>query len=159
MRKRSKYRPRPVIFDTMGYVKEGMTKLTQKTGILLSLNIKNHDAMQRLVRGEATEDQITILIDMGNVTEALCRMGFCQESAEFVKKGEAALKDIGDRGAKLGRYVLKAHEITAMNDLLDVHDEQMTKVTVKNMEDAMDLVQEERRQRKMKTISRKGGER
>lgn len=66
------------------------------------------------------------------------------------------MKVIGDRGAELGRYVLKAQEIAAMNDLLDVHDEQMTKVTVKNMEDAMDLVEEERRQKKMKTISRKG---
>lgn len=112
--------------------------------------------MERLIKGEATEDQIDILINMANVTEALYRMGFCQDSGEFIKTGLEALKVIGDRGAELGRYVLKAHEIVAMNDLLDVHDEQMTKVTVKNMEDAMDLVDEERRQKKMKTISRKG---
>lgn len=45
MRKKSSYRPRPVIADTMGYVKEGMKKLTQKPDVLLQVSIKNHDAM------------------------------------------------------------------------------------------------------------------
>lgn len=52
MRKRSKYRPKGVIFDTMNHVLSGM-KIVGAIGAGTTLKIKNHDALDKVRRGVA----------------------------------------------------------------------------------------------------------
>lgn len=155
MRKRSKYRPKGVILNPIAYVMESMTPVAKHEQFLIDLKIKNHQAMTHLTRGEAVRTDIDTLIAMSNICEALYRMGFGREYQDVVKHGSDALHAVGRRGAEIGRFILKAEEMTALNTLMELHDAQMDVITVKDMERAFRIVEEEYRQRKMRPIVEK----
>jgi len=153
VRKRSSYRPRPKLVNPVAYVIEGLTPVKDHDSYLIDLKIKNHGAMTALTRGQADKDQIEFLINMSNAAQALCMMGFKQEYVELVLEGSDALLQVGRRGAKTGSFVLKAEEMNAINLLMQVHDEQMELITVKDMEKVNEIVIRELRskhRRKMK---------
>lgn len=152
MRKRSKYRPKGLIYDVMGYVMESMTPVEKHGSYLLDLRIKNHAALTALTQGKATKEDVDVLIASFNVTEALYRMGFGVEYGQIIAKAQDTLRAVGRRGMEMGRFILRAEEMQALNLLMELHDAQMEVVTVKDIEQAIKLVQTERRQRKMKPI-------
>lgn len=152
MRKRSKYRPRGVLINTLGYVLEGMTPVAKYDTYLVDLKIKNHLAMTALTKGLATRDDIDTLIATANITEALYRMGFGREYADVVKDGLDALRGVGRRGIETNKFILKSSEMNALNVMMELHDAQMDLITVKEMDKAIALVKEEFRQRKMRPI-------
>lgn len=152
MRKRSKYRPRQILLNPLGYVLEGMTPVSQHEQYLVELKIKNHLAMSTLTKGLATRGDIDTLIATVNIVEALYRLGFGREYADVVKDGLDALRDVGKRGVESGRFILKADEMNALNLVMELHDAQMDIITIKDMDKAVALVKEEFRQRKMRPI-------
>ena len=89
---------------------------------------------------------------MVNVTEALYRLGFGEDYGEVVQQGLDALHDVGQRGLQTGRFILKAHEMSHLNLVMDLHDAQMEVITIKDMERAVDLVNKEFEQRKMRRM-------
>ena len=155
MRKRSKYRPKGVRLNVMGYVIESMTPVAMHDSFLIDLKIKNHSAMASLTQGRAVRDDIDILIAMSNICEALYRMGFGREYDDVVRHGSDALYAVGKRGAETGRFILRAEEMKALNVLMELHDAQMDVITIKDMERGLKLVDEEFRQRKMRPIVEK----
>lgn len=155
MRKRSKYRPKGVIMNPIAYVMESMTPVAKHDSFLIDLKIKNHSAMATLTQGRAVRADIDMLIAMANICEALYRMGFGTEYTDVVKHGSDALYAVGKRGAETGRFILRAEEMTALNTLMELHDAQMDVITVKDMERAFKIVDEEYRQRKMRPIVEK----
>lgn len=157
MRKRSRYRPRPVYVNPVAYVLEGMTPVSQHGQYLIGLKIKNHDALTSLTKGVAKQLEIEILISCANICEALCRMGFGDEYADVVTQGQDALHAIGRRGAQSNRFILKSHEMSALNSMMDLHDAQMDIITVKDMELAVGIVKKEFEQKKMRPIIEKEG--
>jgi hypothetical protein len=92
---------------------------------------------------------------MGNITEAFARMGFGADYSDVVKQGLLALRAVGARGAESGRFVLKASEMTALNEFMELHDAQMEVVVLKDMDAAIALVREEFRLKKMTPILEK----
>ena len=152
MRKRSKYRPRQILLNPLGYVLEGMTPVSQHEQYLVELKIKNHLAMSTLTKGLATRGDIDTLIATVNIVEALYRLGFGREYADVVKDGLDALRDVGKRGVESGRFILKSSEMNALNLVMELHDAQMDIITIKDMDKAVALVKEEFRQRKMRPI-------
>lgn len=152
MRKRSKYRPRQILLNPLGYVLEGMTPVSQHEQYLVELKIKNHLAMSTLTKGLATRGDIDTLIATVNIVEALYRLGFGREYADVVKDGLDALRSVGKRGVESGRFILKSSEMNALNLVMELHDAQMDIITIKDMDKAVALVKEEFRQRKMRPI-------
>jgi len=140
VRKRSNYRPRPKLVNPVTYVIEGLTPVKDYDSYLIDLKIKNHGAMTALTRGQADKDQIEFLINMSNAAQALCMMGFKQEYLELILDGSDALFEVGRRGAKTGSFVLKAEEMNALNLLMQVHDEQLELITVKDMGKVNEIV-------------------
>ena len=156
MRKRSKYRPKGVIMNPIAYVVEGMKPVAKHDDYLIKLKIKNHMAMTNLTQGRATQQDIRMhLLPMANITEALFHMGFGRDYVSEVKSGLDALHAVGRRGAESGRFVLRSEEMQALNTLMELHDAQMDAITVKDMERAIKLVNEEFKQRKMRVIVEK----
>lgn len=155
MRKRSKYRPRGVLINTLGYVLEGMTPIAKHDQYLVELKIKNHMAMSTLTKGLATRDDIDTLIATANITEALYRLGFGREYKDVVREGLDSLRSVGKRGVDTNKFVLKSAEMNALNLMMELHDAQMDLITIKDMEKAMNIVREEYRQRKMRPIVEK----
>lgn len=139
MRKRSKYRPKPVLANPLGYVIESMTPVTHHEGYLLDLKIKNSEAMYSLMHGSATKADMDILIAMSNMTEALHQMGFGKEYQDVCVGGRIAILKIVDRAGKHGRFTPTGPEIQLLNLLMELHDAQMDIVTVRDIEKALAL--------------------
>jgi len=143
MRKRSKYKPKGVIMDTMSWVKSGMKPIAETGDAITVLRLRNHGAMAALTKGQATRQDLDILISCMNITEAYWRMGFGYEYKEVVNAGLAALRSVGKRGLESGRFILKADEMAALNEAMELHDAQLEISTVKQMEQALDIVTQE----------------
>jgi hypothetical protein len=152
MRKRSKYRPRQILLNPLGYVLEGMTPVAKHDQYLVELKIKNHMAMSTLTKGLATRDDINVLIATFNIVEALYRLGFGTEYADVVHNGLDALRDVGKRGADTDKFILKSTEMNALNLAMELHDAQMELITIKDMDNAVNIVRKEYQQRKMRPI-------
>jgi len=155
MRKRSKYRPRGVLLNTMGYVMESFTPIAKLEKYFMDLKIKNHMALTNLTKGVAMRDDIDTLIQSVNIVEALYRLGFGREYLTEVRAGLDALYAVGVRGATSGRFILRSEEMNALNVIMELHDAQLEVITLKDMENAIKLVTEELRQRKMRPIIKK----
>lgn len=143
MRKRSKYKPKGVILDAMSWVKSGMRPVAQTGDAITTLKLLNHGAMAMLTKGEATRQDLDILISCMNITEAYWRMGIGVKYKEIVRSGLAALRSVGKRGVESGRFILKADEMAALNEAMELHDAQLEVSTVKEMERALDIVIQE----------------
>ena len=152
MRKRSKYRPKPVLQNPLGYVLESMTPVSQHESFLVDVKIKAHMALLNLTQGKAVREDIDTLIQAVNVVEALYRMGFGTEYGDAMRNGLDALHSVGVRGAKSNRFILRSEEMKALNTIMELHDAQLEVITLKDMERAYKLVLEEFRQKKMRPI-------
>ncbi len=76
MRKRSSYRPKGMVYDTMGYVIESLTPVAAHGSVLIDLKLKNHAALATTTQGKADRKTIDVLIAALNMTEVLYQMGF-----------------------------------------------------------------------------------
>ena len=153
MRKRSAYRPKPVLVNPLLYVLESFRPVRDHDSYLIDMKIKNHGALSNLTRGVAGRQDIDTLISMGNVTEALYRLGFGREYGDVVKQGLDSLHEVGKRGVQTGRFILKAQEMSHLNLSMELHDAQMDLITIKDMEKAIDLVNKEFTLRKMRRMT------
>ena len=100
MRKRSKYRPKGVRLDLIGYVTESIKPVAAHNTYLLDLKIKNSEAMLALMRGEATKPDIDTLIAMSNIVEALYQLGFGKEYKDIGIDGREAILQIVQRAVE-----------------------------------------------------------
>lgn len=137
MRKRSKYRPKGVRLDTMGYVMESLKPVAHHESYLLDLKIKNSEAMVALMRGSATKGDMDTLVAMSNIVEALYQLGFGTEYKDVGVNGRAALLQIIHRAVEIKRFVPTAEQVKALQDLMELHDAQMDVITIKDMERAL----------------------
>ena len=155
MRKRSKYRPKGVRLDTIGYVVESMTPVTKHESFAVDLRLVNHMAMATLTRGEATKKDMDVLISALNITESLYMLGFGREYRDVVNDGIRALRSVGKRGLESNKFILKADEMLALNEAMELHDAQLDVITIKDMERALHIVQEEIRNKRATPIKEK----
>ena len=155
MRKRSKYRPKGVIFDTMNHVLSGM-KIVGAIGAGTTLKIKNHDALDNVRRGIATRADIDTLIAAFNITEALAKMRIGEEWKDEIRAAQDALLELGRRGAETGKFILRGPDLTLFNTAMEIHDEQLDACTVSELEKAHDVVKAAYRAGNVRTIIQKG---
>lgn len=130
---RKKYRPKPIIKDTIAWALSGVKTIADDRGAMLAKKVLNSDALAALCQGRATKSDMNTLIHMHNACEALWQAGFGTEYAEVLIRGKAALLDVCERGVKLSRFVLKAEEHQALNDLLELYDAQMEVATLRDV--------------------------
>ena len=144
MRKRSKYRPRPILADPLGYVIEGAIPVAQHKSYLVDLKLKNHGSMTALLQGSARKTDLNTLIAMYNIQEAIRRMLKQRVITDLpieldqstLIRGKAALLDLSTRGAAIEHFVCRAPEIQALNDLMDL-------INVRHMEKAIAFARNE----------------
>lgn len=153
MRKRSKYRPKGVIQDTMSWVKAGM-KRVDAISAGTTLKIRNYDAMNNLRVGKATRRDIDAIIDAMNVAEALAKRGMGEDWLAEIQAAQDRLLELARRGvANDCKFIVRGEELTALNLGMQVHDAQLETVTVRELELAMADVMENLRLKKMRPIT------
>jgi len=143
VRKKSKYKPRQVLQNPLGFVLENITPITQHEDYLINLQLKNSSAMERLLKGKANKQDMNTLIAMSNITEALQMMGFGTEYKEVGVEGREALIGIIMRAVKILRFTPTGKEIQSLNMLMELHDAQMDVITVKSMDEAINLAKKQ----------------
>lgn len=156
MKKRSKYKPKGVRIDAVTWVLAGL-KPFKDISVGTDLRIKNHAAMDTIRRGDATKEDIDILIGAFNMCEAYARLRpeLGADWQEEIEAGQDALFELASRGITSGRFILKAEELKALNLVLEIHDAQLDQTTVRDMELAMDIVAEQHKTKKLRRIKPK----
>lgn len=143
MRKRSKYKPRPVLVDPVGFVVESVKPIVEHDNYVLDWKLKNNVAFAALMRGEATKVEMDTLAAAHNITDALLVILDGKDIDGTVARSAVAIMDICDR-ANAGKGVaMKAAEMQAMRDLMALHDELMDVVTLGQMEKAIAYAKKE----------------
>jgi hypothetical protein len=113
--------------------------------------------MDTIRRGDATKEDIDVLIGAFNMCEAYARLRpeLGADWQEEIEAGQDALFELGSRGIASGRFILKAEELKALNLVLEIHDAQLDQTTVRDMELAMDIVAEQHKSKKLRRIKPK----
>jgi hypothetical protein len=153
MRKRSRYRPKGVRLDVVGWVIEGMKPVTAAAkDEILTLRIRNHVALDALRTGEGTKEDVDVVIAALNMTEALARLRIGAELSEQIRAGQDALYAMAQRGLRLGRFVFTGQELQAINLAMQIHDAQLDVCTIAELEKALKIVQDELRSKRTRVI-------
>ena len=154
MRKRSSYRPKPQLPNPVAWLVNGFKPVSQ-AGIV-NVQIKNHQAIDALRKGVADREDIDTIIAALNIAEALQRLGIGDEYRDQVRAAQDALYAVSRRGIdREYRFVLKAQELVAINLGMEIHDAQIEVTSIKHMEDALDIVRDEIKNRKARVILEK----
>ena len=151
-KKRSKYRPKGVILDTMNWLKSGMRKFSDVRSEAVLLRTKNHLALELLRKGDGGTSEISDLMGAMNIAEALSDLGFGPEYKQDCINAQHALKSLVGRARATGRFVLTARELTALNLGMEVHDAQLDAATVKDIEMALDIERKNIRNNKAERV-------
>ena len=139
MKKRSKYRPRRVLLNTMAFVQESLTPVALHDTYLLDLKIVNSMAMASLMKGTATKRDMDVLVAMSNIVEALYELGFGRQYQGVATEGRYAILSIVYRAVERLRFVPTGEDVKRLNTLMELHDAQMDAITIADMERAISL--------------------
>lgn len=154
MKKRSKYKPRGIRYDNMSWVIAGLKKVGTLPTAGVALKLKNHAALDSLLLGQGTRAHIDVMIAAVNVCEALVRVrdGLGRDWATEIKAAQDSIFTMGKRGVEKGSFVFTGPEMNAIKLVMDLHDAQLDDCTVREMEQALFIVDEEIRLKKARPI-------
>jgi len=154
MRKKSKYKPKGVRLDAVNWVLAGMRKVGTLPTAGVGLKLKNHEALDSILKGEGTKAHVDVLIHAVNVAEALIRIrdDLGADWATEIRAAQDAIFTMAKRGVEKNRFAFTGPEMTAVRVVMDVHDAQLDDCSVKEMEKALELVAEEIRLKKCRAI-------
>ena len=151
MRKRSAYKPKGVRLDVMGWLKQGMQPLAKHPDAI-TLRLRNHAAMDELVKGRGNRDHCDVVITALNMTEALAMLRIGDDYRQDISAGQDAMLAMCRRGLERGRFIFTGPELQAVNTAMEVHDAQLDACTVAELERAIDLVAQTVRSKKARVI-------
>jgi len=142
MRKKSKYKPKGVRLDNLTWVTAGLKRVGTLDDVGVSLKLKNHEALEAVLKGCATRDHVDVLISALNMAEALYyvndKLGSDWDGE--IKDAQDAIYHMARRGIRLGSFVFNASEMAAVKLAMSVHDEQLDNCTVRELEHSIDYV-------------------
>lgn len=155
MRKRSKYRPKGVIVDTMRHVITGMQRLDDADSRhhALTLRLKNHASLEAMFKGKGTRDDIDVLIASMNVAEALAIHGLGDQFRAEITAAQNAIYAMSRRGIERQRFLFTGPEMQQMREGMEVHDAQLDACTVAQLERALSFVEREIRAKRARSIA------
>ena len=154
MRKRSSYRPKPQLPNPVAWIINGFKPVSQ-AGIV-NVQIKNHSAIDSLRKGVASKEDIDTIIEALNIAEALQRLGIGDEYRTELREAQDALYAVSKRGIdREYRFVLKAQELVSINLGMEIHDAQIEVTAIHHMEEALNIVRDEIKNRKARVILEK----
>ena len=154
MKKRSKYKPRGVRYDNMSWIIAGMKKVGTLPTAGVALKLKNHEALDSILTGQGTKAHVDALIAAVNMSEALIRVreDLGRDWAKEIRAAQDAVYSMGRRGLEKGSFLFTGPEMTAVKLVMDLHDVQLDECSVREMEQALFIVEEEMRLRKARPI-------
>ena len=154
MKKKSKYKPRGVRYDNMSWVIAGMKKVGTLPTAGVALKLKNHEALDSILKGHGTRVHVDVLIAAVNMSEALVRIRdeLGSDWKTEIRAAQDAIYTMGKRGFEKNSFVFTGPEMNAVKLVMDLHDVQLDECSVRDMEEALFIVEEEIRLKKARPI-------
>lgn len=154
MRKKSNYKPKGVRLDNLSWIVAGMRKVGTLPAAGVALKLKNHEALDSILKGQGTRAHVDVLISSVNMSEALIRIrdDLGKDWAEEIKAAQDAIYTMGKRGVEKDRFAFTGPEMNAVKLVMDLHDVQLDNCSVRDMEQALFIVEEEIRMKKARPI-------
>jgi hypothetical protein len=154
MKKKSKYKPKGVRLDNMSWVMAGLRTVGTLPTAGVALKLKNHEALDSILTGQGTKEHVDVLISSVNMAEAMTRIrdDLGRDWADEIRAAQDAVYSMGVRGYEKGSFLFTGPEMTAVKLVMDLHDTQLDHCSVKEMEQALFIVEEELRMRKARAI-------
>jgi len=120
----------------------------------IALKLKMHEALAAMLNGTATRFDVDALISAVNVAEALIRVraDLGRDWAVEIKAAQDAIHDMGVRCYKRDRFLFTGPEMSVVKVVVELHDQQLDNCTVKEMEQALFIVDEVIRLKKARAI-------
>jgi hypothetical protein len=140
MRKKSNYKPRPVLRDCMAFIKTGFEPVRDQAETM-TLVMKNHAALEEITKGRGNKGHIDTMIVAMNMTEALAmiRDELGADWRDEINAAQDALFAMAQRGVATGRWLFTGPELTAVNLAMEIHDAQLDACTVVELQKAIEL--------------------
>jgi hypothetical protein len=141
MKKRSKYRPRVMLQNPLEFVLSGMKPVRDLPGIFLDVQLKNRAALEQIRMGQATKDDIDMLIGAFNIAEALAINGLGYDWKDEINAAQNDLLELARKGVERNmRFIMTAKQWESLKLVMDLHEEQLAQATVYDIEKANDFV-------------------
>ena len=154
MKKKSKYKPRGVRYDNLSWIIAGMKKVGSLPTAGVALKLKNHEALDSILTGQGTREHVDVLIAAVNMSEAMIRIRdeLGMDWKDEIKAAQDAIYTMGKRGIEKGKFAFTGPEMNAVKLVMDLHDAQLDDCLVREMEQALFIVNEEIRMKKCRPI-------
>ena len=154
MKKKSNYRPKGVRLDNLSWIVAGFKKVGTLPTAGVALKLKNHAALDSILKGQGTRDHVDILIAAVNMSEAFMRVRdeLGRDWAKEIRDAQDAIFTMGRRGIEKNKFAFTGPEMNAVKLVMDLHDAQLDDCSVKEMEQALFIVEEEIRMKKARAI-------
>ena len=133
---RKKYRPRARLQNPVQHVIESLSPVRHQVGYITDWKLKVHSSMVALTQGTATKLDMDTLLAAHYLCGAWIAMDIGTEHKPVLICSHVALADLYIRGEQDQRYIVKALEMQAINEMLSLHDAYLENVTAEQMEKA-----------------------
>lgn len=136
-RKRSKYRPRNMILDVMGFVKAGLSPVVAHTDADVVVRVHNHAAADAVYNDTATSEDLNALANVSNFSMAFARVGKGVDWASEIRAAADAIEAMQTRRKRWGKVQATAPEKEAISLLVRINDAQLDDSLVVDVEKAL----------------------
>lgn len=140
MRKRSKYKPRPMIKDPLTYVLAGFKRIAPEHQTTVAL--RHHSALHALTHGTATWEDWNVVCGMINTAVATSQTVFSNDYLEELKAAMTAHAQCGRRFLDGKGMGYTGPELQAVNTAVEIITEQFKLITVGELENAVRVVEQ-----------------
>jgi len=153
-KRNKKYRPKPVIRDTVAFVLSGMRRVADLKEPYLMALLRTRTALERLRTGIADKDDIGRLMAMLNLAEALAVHGLGKDHLDSLVEIQNHLFELATKGVERGyRFTMNAAQWQALKDLVDLHEAQLDACTVYQIEQAVDFIERHQRSGNVRLVA------
>ena len=152
MKKKSRYKPKGIRLDAMTWVLSGMKKVADVPDAGTKLLLKNHVSFDEIREGRGDKDHVDTLIQMVNMAEALAHLQLGRDWLPEIGEAQDAIYAMAQRGVSGKKFLFTGEELSKVQQILELHDEQLKNCPVKVMEQALELIAKNLQHHKMRKI-------
>ena len=151
---RRKYKPKGVRLDTLSWVISGLKNVADVPEAGTTLMLRNHVAFDELLAGRGTVEHVDLLISMVNMAEALAKRSIGDDWMTEIAQAQDAIFAMAQRGVSGKKFLFTGPELNIVQQILELHDEQLRNCGVRVLELALDDIAKEFIHNKMRKIER-----
>lgn len=149
---RKKYKPKQIRVDTMTWVISGFKKVADVPDAGTKLLIRNHVSFDEIREGRGSKEHVDVLIHMVNMAEALAKLQLGRDWLPEIGQAQDAIYAMAQRGISGKKFLFTGEELSIVQTILELHDEQLKNCSVRKMEQALEDIAKEYVHNKMRRI-------